>query len=205
MKALIACGGLLLAAGPGHGQAARPAARGGILCWQEKRPLRWADFQATRQPNVSVNTSHLAGLVLGGTIEANAVVYDRLGNKHYVGSYVRVEFDKSKSWLNQAYVLDSVSILAHEQLHFNIVELTGRKIRRILAQFAAQHNPLREPAVTAEIACAYEEEADLQNLYDEESQAGTNELGLGRWTALVYDSLAQLAKYKSTAKDCTLP
>lgn len=182
-----------------HGQEVPPP--GAIVCWQEHRKLTLDDFQAPRRPDLASQDS-VAGTFLGAVTQAKAVVYDVLQTGVRQQTSVSVEFSKTGSWLNRTTPQDLAYTLAHEQLHFDIVELTGRKIRRVLAHYTAIGKPLDGPDITAEISCIYEEEADLQNLYEEETRAGNDVVQQGRWTALVHRSLQQFSRYTSTAADC---
>ena len=181
-----------------------PPAANTIVCWQEGRPLVWEDFQAKVRP-FSPAADSLPGTFLGAVTVANAVFYDVTEKTKPVGVIVRVEFDKTKSWGNKTADMDIAYTVAHEQLHFDIVELTARKIRRVLSLYAAHKKPPTGPEFTNEISCIYEEETSLQALYDEETYAGNDLPQQGRWTALVHRSLKQLAKYKSTPADCIQP
>ena len=172
-----------------------------IVCWQEDRKLRWADFQATTKP-VLRKEDIWPNTVLGATTEANAVVYDlRTDTGEFVKTTVRVEFDKRKSWVNKAYYANRKTTLIHEQLHFDIVELTGRKIRRILAKqpdsFAA--------TIEAEITRVYAQESTLQRLCDKETESGENLIAQARWQASIKKQLDALLVYKSTPADCEPP
>jgi hypothetical protein len=192
---------------PAFGWAQNPlprSATSNVVCWQEGRTLDEEDFQAKNRP-ILPEADSLPGTFLGATTEANAVVYDFVKSTGQKGVMVRVEFYKAKSWMNKTADMDISYTVAHEQLHFDIVELTGRKIRRLLATYAARKKSLSGPEITAEIVCTYEEEDSLQAMYDEDTYAGNDLFQQGRWTALVGRSLKQLAKYKSTAADCIQP
>ena len=172
-----------------------------IVCWQENRKLCWADFQSTTRP-VLTKEETLPNSVLCATTEANAVVYDlNTDTGTFVKTLVRVEFDKRKSWINKATYDDRKATLIHEQLHFDIVELTGRKIRRILATQPDVHSA----TVTAAITRAYVEEATRQHQCDKQTQNGNDLKAQARWQMSIKKQLAALAPYKSTPADCDIP
>lgn len=188
----------------GYGQVAPPApAPSRIVCWQAGRKLTWDDFQATRRPAEPKEDS-VPGTFLGATTEATAVVYDVLDTQGRPGIVVRVEFDKTASWVNKRRDFDLGLTLTHEQVHFDIVELTGRKIRYVLARYAALHKPLVGPAIQADIACLYAEEDDLQSRYDKETWASYTPTTQARWKAQVDGWLKQLSRYQSTVSDCEI-
>lgn len=176
-----------------------------IVCWQEDRKLRWTDFQATTKP-VLAKEVMLPNTVLCATTEANAVLYDRTTDTgEFVKTYVRVEFDKRKSWVNKAYYFDRKATLIHEQLHFDVVELTGRRIRRILAQSAAKQLDSHAAVVEAAITHAYDQESTLQSGCDKETRSGDDLKAQARWQVLIKEQLAALSHYKSTPADCEPP
>jgi len=174
-----------------------------VVCWLSTRKLTWADFQATAKP-ILPKKDILPGSFLGATTEAHAVVYDQLTNTGQSITVVSVQFDKRKSWVSTESFFDGRRYLPHEQLHFDIVELTGRKIRQVLVRYAAQHVSYHTPKTEAEIGCLYEEEYDLQLLYDKEAGGG-NSTAQAWWQAYVRRELNKLSQFESTAKDCVAP
>lgn len=178
-----------------------------IVCWSKTRKLTWKDFQAPSKPITSDFKDYniLENTFVGATTDADAVIYDQtVGNGTYVGAFVRVQFNKNKSWVLRKGFADKDHYLPHEQLHFDIVELTGRKIRQVLARCAAQHVSYHTPKTEAEIGCLYEEEYDLQLLYDKEAGGGNN-TAQAWWQAHVQRELNKLRQFESTAKDCVTP
>lgn len=182
-----------------------PQASAQVICWLESRKLTRADFQASTEPK-STGYDVLANTFLAATTEANAIIYDQTTLPgYYLGSVVSVQFDKQKSWLSREFHFDTTDVIAHEQLHFDIVELTGRKIRRVLARCAAQHTSHHTPPTEAEINCIYDEEDDLQLLYDKEAGSGDNPKAQAWWQAFIHRELAKLSEFASTPKDCLAP
>lgn len=174
-----------------------------VVCWLSTRKLTWADFQATVKPVLS-KEDILPNSFLGANTEAHALVYDQLTNTGQSLTVVSVQFDKRKSWVSTESFFDRRRYLPHEQLHFDIVELTGRKICQVLARCAAQHVSYHTPKTEAEIGCLYEEEYDLQLLYDKEAGGG-NSTAQARWQAYVQRELNKLRRFESTAQDCVTP
>ena len=190
--------------GPSQRPSTKPASDAPTVCWQENRKLTWDDFQAKVQPkNSEVDTTF--GVAVGATTEANAVLYElRTDAGKLVKVFVRVEFDTQKSWVNKVRSFDHLDVLRHEQLHFDIVELTGRKIRRLLARSAAQHIYHPAPAITKQLDEIYDAEDRLNGRYDAEAGFGNSKAQV-RWQVAIKKQLAALALYKSTPADCELP
>ena len=179
------------------------AVKTSFICWQEGRALEWGDFQAVRRPT---EVDSLPGTYLVAATVANAIVYDRTTESGaFIKTFVRVEFDRSKSWVNKVDYADRQATLVHEQLHFDIAELTGRKIRRVLARCAAKHIDSHTAAITKEITRIYNDESYLQRLCDKVTKAGNDFKAQTRWQAYIKKQLDTLCAYKSTSADCQLP
>ena len=190
--------------GPSQRPPIKPTNDASIVCWQENRKLTWNDFQAKVQPETpEVDTTF--GIFVGATTEANAVLYElRTDAGKLVKVFVRVEFDTQKSWVNKVSSFDHPAALRHEQLHFDITELTGRKMRRLLARCAAQHIHYPAAAITKQLDEIYDAEDRLDSRYDEE--AGFSDLkAQARWQVSIKKQLDALAPYKSTPADCESP
>ena len=95
--------------------------------------------------------------------------------------------------------------MTHEQIHFDIVELTGRKVRCVLARYIPRHISYHSAETDAEIGCLYDEESDLQLLFDQELKAGNDLKAQARWQAYIQRELSKLRQFESTEKDCVIP
>jgi len=87
------------------------------ILWDSDRKLEWEDFKGdvdASMPKIEALTASI--------IEVSSSYYENEVPKFNVYSY----FVKSKSWTKT----NSVSTLAHEQLHFDITEIFARKIRK---------------------------------------------------------------------------
>lgn len=200
-------GWLLWAAWPLAATAQAPEP-GQALCWREGRKLTWGDFQAQTPPPSPPVDPRLPGGSLAANTHAVALVYDFAKTATpQRGKVVTVCFDRGQSWvdrawLNKTYDFDRELTLEHEQLHFDIVELTGRKIRRLISEFVIAGKSVRGPEFDAALLCLYYEENELQDLYDDESVHGNDWSEQYRWETYVAKELAKLARYKSTAETC---
>ena len=80
---------------------------------------------------------------------------------------VFASFDKQKSWTKS----DAIELLAHEQLHFDIVEVYVRKIRKF-AQEAFDRNQRSQQYITKQITKLQSEYKKTQTKYDSETKHG---------------------------------
>ncbi|UOQ73560.1 hypothetical protein [Hymenobacter cellulosilyticus] len=142
---------------------------------------------------------------LAATTEANAVVYQVPVDATHFNVFVRVEFDRAASWVNKAREFDRKQALAHEQLHFDITELTARKMRRLIAAFKKANKDLVGSEMKTELACLYAEEFEMNIRYDEETNVPEPDATQAKWNAHVARYLQQLSEFKSTPMDCIVP
>lgn len=178
----------------------RQNAEADIVCWQENQKLQWTDFQATSKPKLP-SKQLLPHSELYATTLADAVIYDRhTDTGEFIKTFVRVEFYKRKSWVDQAHYADRKATLVHEQLHFDITELAGRRLRRCLAKYPDSHTA----AVDKETNRIHEQQIAMQSLCDAQTKAGDDLKAQARWQASIKQQLYTLRAYKSTADDCEM-
>lgn len=182
----------------GFGQARRwvPAAPSvDIICWQENSRLTRADFQAPTNPEPGQRIELFGSgitvvLTANATTRANAAIYTfGSGPDQPTEVVVRVEFYRESSWMDQAPIGGRAKALAHEQARFDVVELTGRKLRRLYTLAAADGQDLRAPWLTAEVECVYEEEAALLALYEEATAYDPTPAEQRRWNEVFSRSM----------------
>lgn len=93
------------------------------LSWNEFYKLRWDDFQGKPDENSESDAGTAIAIRAKPFLVNKKVKYD-----------VVAIFNRSKSWVRDR----SPSLLAHEQLHFDIAELYARKIRKKVKELNAQ-------------------------------------------------------------------
>lgn len=89
--------------------------------WKGHYQLNWSDF--TGKPSAEAKGD------AGTAVSIKAKPYMEKKKMHYM---VHALFNKRKSWSRA----QSASLLAHEQLHFDIAELYARKARKKIAEIA---------------------------------------------------------------------
>src|SRR5687768_6828529 len=87
----------------------------GTITWNEFYRLQWHDFQGEPQENSIGDAGTVVQIKAKPYLVKKQVRYD-----------VYALFNRKKSWARDY----SESLLAHEQLHFDIAELYARKIRK---------------------------------------------------------------------------
>ncbi|WP_340199244.1 DUF922 domain-containing protein [Ascidiimonas sp. W6] len=150
--------------------------------WSSSRKLSWKDFKGAPEVGAYAAAITASGISyeFSATIEGEKVLVD-----YQVNSY----FFPKKSWFVKE--LADVSVLRHEQLHFDITELHARKMRTILSQMKFTDK------VRKEIKTVYNKIIDqlqaMQKQYDAESDFSRNPEGQLEWEAKI---AALLKQYK---------
>jgi hypothetical protein len=158
------------------------------LYWQEDLKLRWDDFQSREK----IKTDYAAFTY---TIITLNYSLSHSGGAYQPKFTVKCAFQRSRSWVDRDDpAAMSAEILAHEQLHFHIAEITARKLRKALKSKRYTKNYARE------INELYERELnageEMQQSYDRESQHGINDSAQKRWAEKVPKLLQSLATYR---------
>jgi len=149
------------------------------LYWSAKRKLSWKDFKGSPDSLSGHNAMTTAGIGYG----------IRYGEKSF--SYtVDCYFLCKSSWT----MTDSVTVLAHEQGHFDISELFARKMRKAFSayvyNFATVSGDLRK--IQLEMIRLREE---MNNLYDKETDYSRDKKQQQHWSNKIRAELDKL-------KDC---
>ncbi|MBK9285283.1 MAG: DUF922 domain-containing protein [Sphingobacteriaceae bacterium] len=151
------------------------------ILWVESERLTWNDFQGEPEARFAVAST----------------AYDILLNIQQINQYtmVRVEavFFKKKSWKKKKWI--STEVLNHEQLHFDIVELYARKLRKKIAglkikKFEQLKNTIQQ------LYEENDEEMDrFQDLYDEETDGSMNGEKQREWELKIAKELKLYQQY----------
>ncbi len=156
--------------------------QGAAIDWTPGTRLKWSDFRAPekRSPGFAVATS-----TCGFGYEAM-----QTGDRLKVNVYVRFYCDES--WRNPAMRLKDV--LQHEQLHFDICELYGRKFYAGILKLRDDHSLTREN-MDELLSYLREEYNSVQESYDMETDHSTNIKAQHRWERMVSEQLARLDRF----------
>lgn len=150
------------------------------LTWNEFYKFRWDDFLGQPDEEARGDAGAAVAIRAKPFLVRKKVRYD-----------VVAVFDRSKSWARDR----SESLLAHEQLHFDIAELYARKLRKKIAELGT--DGVNDIGVYNEAIQTLLLES---NRADEEYDAETLHGGLPKkqaeWTAKVKEGLEKLKKYR---------
>ena len=159
------------------------------LYWNDEIKLTWDDFKAK-----STDTKGYAAYTF--TMITLNYEFKSSGQTFTPTFTVKCAFQRSKSWVNRKdQKSQTPEILAHEQLHFTIAEITARKLRRNLKvqQYTKNYN--------IEIKEIYNKSLDegekMQARYDKETNHSIDKEAQKRWSYLIESDLGYMMGYQS--------
>jgi len=152
------------------------------LQWTSTNKLKWNDFKADAPRSrfaaytFTVITMDYSIKSLGKSLQANFTVTSA--------------FNRQKSWVKNTADSRTEAILRHEQLHFDIAELSGRKLRKKLAELK-----LSRERYARQIQAAYDEVIEageaMQKAYDDETEHGLIPEEQERWSEKIARELLE--------------
>lgn len=154
-----------------------------LIPWKEGERLSWNDFTKKR----SNNHNGLQALTTAGI----GVEFECNGPEPKV--LVTCHFKKKESWTRNT---ESVELLAHEQLHFDITELFARKLRKQLDEVS---DPCGKGSskVQGIYNSNFKSLNEYQTRYDKHTKHGLNEKEQADWIKKVNDELKELRMFAS--------
>ncbi|HEY9114382.1 MAG TPA: hypothetical protein VIN10_06750 [Bacteroidales bacterium] len=155
---------------------------GPAIEWAPSVKLEWSDFKAKEKttPGFAVATSTCGFGLESVTIDG------KTAHKIFVRFYC------DESWRNSN--VDIQAVLDHEQLHFDICEIYGRKLYKELLKLkkSGKLNNDKAETIYNNMMNAYN---DYQDLYDYETDHSTNGKKQQEWNEKVKRELASLQMY----------
>jgi hypothetical protein len=151
------------------------------LQWSATYQLSFTDFKDTPDNN---NKYYALSSV--------QINYDIILNEEFLSYKIFSYFFRKESWTRS----NDTSLMAHEQLHFNIAEIFSRKLKKRLQSHDFSINNVND-AVLIQI---YNEEIEslivYQNLFDEQTRHGIDSEATKEWTDKIRKMLDSLDAYK---------
>lgn len=158
------------------------------ITWNKYRKLKITDFQARRSRS-NKNTAATTASAFGFNIT------DKNGQ---ITGNIFVKFYKEDSWWNPENENSRRKqiILKHEQLHFDICELFGRKLYREILKLKSK-NHLNSRSLDRLHKRLEKEYHHYQDLYDKETDHSLNAEAQKKWNSKVDKELRSLDKYSN--------
>ena len=157
------------------------------LIWQPETKLVWDDFlaEAPARNKFAAYTYTLINMEYSATITDGRV-------KPTFEIYAA--FNRRRSWAKNQREARTPEILAHEQAHFDISEITARRLRKALLTETYSRKNL-EQKINSIYQVTIQAGDEMQALYDQESDHGLNKTQQLKWSNRVKNELSELANY----------
>lgn len=158
------------------------------MAWSAENKLEWVHFKANSKPGADIAALTASGITFSFSVEESS-------ERGYLSFDTTVEahFYPEKSW----YIKERANehILAHEQLHFDLTELHVRKLRYQISKLKISSNIKKElNAIHGRVNL---ELAEMQNLYDFETDHSRNIEKQNNWSAFVENELIKFKEFAS--------
>ena len=166
----------------GDQSSCHQTAQGPVIDWNKDIKLKYTDFKATSKdgPGFAVATT------------SSAFGYSIIDRGGEISGSIYVRFYCEESWWNPDFMLDEV--LEHEQLHFDICELFGRKLYKEVLELR-KSGKINKWSID-KIQSKYEKQySDYQDLYDKETDHSTNGDEQRKWNKKIKKELNELSDY----------
>ncbi|MBA3665521.1 MAG: DUF922 domain-containing protein [Bacteroidetes bacterium] len=157
-----------------------------ILLWEASRPLTWDDFKGKPERRFAAASTSYDILKSVSKKEDNSAV-----------AMICAVFFKNQSWKKASWINDAV--LAHEQKHFDIVELYARKLRKKIKEAAFKNMTDLENRLEEMYDVNDKEMDKYQDLYDEETDGSMNGEQQRMWQNKIMKEIKDLDVYKETS------
>lgn len=156
------------------------------LFWDDARPLTFADYHGRRPPGGERHAaSTTCGLYVRPYVKADGGL----------GWDVLAVFSGARSWVD-AWAVRDTALLRHERLHFDLVEVHARELRRFLFTVPLMGTRSEAQKLLAIIADRRALLDAEQAVYDGETVHGTYRAVQERWEREVAARLKALEAYR---------
>ncbi|TCZ68628.1 DUF922 domain-containing protein [Flaviaesturariibacter aridisoli] len=152
-----------------------------LIPWTARRIVGWEDFQSAPVTGTEAVASTSTSLGLTYQLKDGVLTYN-----------VTCNFQKTKSW----GLMKTEYILAHEQAHFDITELSARRLHQELSSYVFDRRTFKADLSRIYNAVVAEKEA-LQNTYDRETDHSRNRKVQAEWLQRIDQQLADTEPYAS--------
>ena len=151
------------------------------------KPLSWNDFKGN--PDFSV--PHFASANTGISASFSWKNEQHKPQLQYV---VYAIFNPNRSWVKPGK--KSAQLLKHEQLHFDISELTARKFRKYLSKQNIKPEKVGDK-VDRKNKALKKQNKRLQKRYDKQTKHGMHPKRQAKWDKKIHRNLKSLEDYKN--------
>lgn len=154
------------------------------IIWKNQTQLSWADYLAAKPQGQTLHALTASGVNFD-------MSFEQANNTITVYLMVNAIFSAAESWSDPEH--ETTSLLAHEQLHFDITELNARKLRKSLLEYSYTKN--YESEIEHLFREYSEERAGMQKEYDMATNHSNNRDKQTEWQQIVHQKLEELKEY----------
>ncbi len=153
--------------------------------WTIDRQLSWQDFKGSPDQNSKFSAESSLQISYGMKISKGSA-----GTK--VAFNVECFFEPGESWVKKD--LKTQTLLAHEQLHFDIAEIFARKLRKRFKDntFTIDNYNTKSTAIFEKVFLEYK---SYQAAYDHDTKHGSDREEQANWNESVIKMLEKSSKY----------
>lgn len=152
-----------------------------VITWSPQRKLNWSDYRGKPKPRFAAASTVYS---LGRNI------YEEDGK---VLARIEAYFYCNDSWKKEAWISDEV--LAHEQKHFDIVELYARKLRKQAAELSCRNLGDAETKIDSLYKIVSKEMDVYQDTYDDATDGSMDGDQQRKWIRKIDAELKALEAY----------
>jgi hypothetical protein len=152
-----------------------------LIYWEKNQKLQWRDFHG-KVPQDCGKDKARSSLIINTTF---------INRENLLDAKVLCVFNKNNSWVKDP----SLSLLNHEQLHFDITELFARKIRKGIS-ILRNTNQTNNEEYTKLVKVLLKEYNVFNVQYDEETAHSINKLKQIEWEYKIAKELEELKDYE---------
>ncbi|MBC8321560.1 MAG: hypothetical protein H8E34_12650 [Bacteroidetes bacterium] len=161
---------------------------GSVIEWQSDFKLKQSDFKAARKEN--------PGSAVATTVSAFG--YHITDDDGKICGHIYVRFYCNESWWNSNIIRDDAitDVLEHEQLHFDICELFGRKLYKELLELrnSGRFNSHNIERLQSKLEKQY---SNYQDKYDKDTEHSINRVEQYYWSKRVKKELEAMSAYSN--------
>ncbi len=156
-----------------------------VISWSKDRKLTWGDYKGKPQKRFAAASTvySLGRKVLNGK---DGAIVARISAYFYCN-----DSWKNVNWINE-------SVLAHEQKHFDIVELYARKFRKGMSEMILSNFKDAEEKVDSLYEVINKEMDVFQDKYDDETNGSMDSEGQKKWNNNIDNEITALGKFQNS-------
>ena len=161
---------------------------GQILDWKRNLKLKHTDFKA--------DSKGIRGSAIANT--ASGFGFNITDKNGEITGSIYVRFYCDKSWWKYELIPEEKRdyVLAHEQLHFDICELFGRKLHKELLTLRSSGR-LNERTIKRLHSKLEKQYSNYQDKYDKETEHSINRVEQYYWSKLIKTELEAMSEYSN--------